>query len=321
MADLIDIFGDDEDEELEPGPLRDEVVRAAESAFPANDLINDLIHWLENEKTEPPRAPGLHCSSLWKTCARWRLLEKIYEDKIVPEKLTAGSRMTFDEGHALHDLIQNVYLGPFGRLYGDWNCLNCQEIVFRGTMPQACPKCDVPWRNDKDGSQNIIYAELFVRHDTLGYCGHCDGILLGRDPSVQRVFEFKTISKSGYARLRRPKHAHVIQVHAYMAALGLTEAIVLYWDKASQCDWTRDTDGSWITGPPHLKAFHVKFDNKLWDEIVVRVNHWNEADKMVKTLPVVTTAEVMKFERICTNSTCDLAVECPVSSYCFKLPK
>jgi len=283
----------------------------------AAELREDLLHWLVHGKTEPPRAPGLHCSSLWKTCPRIPLLEAKYAKYINVEIDSAGQRMTYDEGHALHDLIQNSYMGPFGRLWGKWKCLSCQEIAHEGTMPQACPKCDVPWRNEADGIQNIVYSELFVVDDILKYCGHCDGILLTRAGN-KVVFEFKTISPSQYKGLKQPKHEHIVQCHAYMNALGLKRSIVLYWDKGSQADWKKLADG-WSCKNPHIKLFEVKFNETLWADVSKRIQDYHRADKRAKELPVVEEAHINEFARICTHRQCDMANDCHVSDLCFTI--
>jgi rubrerythrin len=298
-----------------------------ESENPARDLVKDLIYWLENDKTEPERKPGLHCSSLWKTCARRRILEAIHAGSLEKEQLTAGQRMTFDEGHALHDLIQNNYLGQWGRLWGDWICLSCSPgkdgepgIVHQGTCPAKCPICGTPARYT-DGTENIKYSEIFVEDTTLCYCGHCDGIILGRDMKTKRVFEFKTISKSQFKGLKEPKYAHVVQSHAYMNTFGLTEAFVLYWDKGSQCDWTKAPDGSWLSANPHLKCYLVQFDQALWDTMAQRIKDYHSADAFVETSPTVTDNDAMNRPRICSHVKCDLALDCPVRKPCFALPK
>jgi len=313
MASLFDIF----DESTKADEI---ATRIAESLNPAKDLVDDLVYWLENDKTEPPRAPGLHCSSLWKTCARTPLLESMHAASIQIRELKAGSRMTFDMGHALHNLIQNIYLGPFGRLYGEWKCLRCQKIVHKGTMPEHCPECNLEWRGS-DGNQNIVYSELFVKDEELDFCGHCDGVLMSRDGLKKRVFEFKSKSKAQFARLRVPESSHIIQVHAYMKGLGLEEALILYWDKGSQCDWSRDSDGNWLAGDPHLKSFLVTWNEDLWGAIEQRIKAYHKATSLIKSLPVVTNETVMKFPRVCTLASCDLATDCPVSQQCFALPK
>lgn len=284
----------------------------------AQELREDLLHWLVHGKTEPPRKPGLHCSSLWTTCPRVPLLEKKYAKFLMIEQDSAGQRLTYDVGHALHDMVQNAYMGPFGRLWGNWKCLRCQEVTHQGLMPEACPKCAVPRRDAVDGFQNILYAEMFVSDENLMYCGHCDGIVLSRAGN-KFVFEFKTISKAQYEKLRAPKHEHVIQCHAYMNALGLRQAVVLYLDKASQADWKKMPDGTWISPNPHVKVFLVNFDQKLWESMSRRIREYHQADAVAKKLPVVEIEDINKFARVCTHKTCDLAAECRVREYCYAI--
>lgn len=319
-----DLFDIDEEEESDLSPKLGSKTILASPSLPvvdgdvAAEFREDLLHWLVHGKTEPPRAPGLHCSSLWKTCPRVPLLEKRFAQHIEVKEKTAGQRMTFDVGHALHDLIQNVYLGPFGRLWGRWKCLSCQKIVHEGVLPSECPECGIPWRNDEDGTQNIVYAEMFVVDDTLNYCGHCDGILLTR-AGRKLLFEFKTISKSQYKGLRQPKHEHVIQCHAYMHTLGIKEAIVLYWDKGSQCDWVKLPDGRWQSSNPHLKVFLVRWDQGIWDDMSRRIRDYRRAEQRSQELPVVEVENVNEFPRVCNHKGCDLAGECVVRDFCFAI--
>jgi hypothetical protein len=305
-------------------PKQDQAVTKVAEPLPVTDgdiakeFREDFLDWLVNGKTEPPRAPGLHCSSLWKTCPRLPLLEAKYAEYIKVEPESAGQRMTYDVGHALHDLIQNSYMGPFGRMWGKWKCLSCQKITHEGTMPQACPECDAAWRNEEDGIQNIVYAELFVADDVLKYCGHCDGILLTR-AKKKVVFEFKTISKSQYGGLKQPKHEHVVQVHAYMNALGLKEAIILYLDKGSQADWRKMSDGRWSCKNPHLKVFLVKFDDDLWASMSKRITDYHRAEKRAKALPTVEIENINEFARVCSHKGCDMAGECHLRDLCFAI--
>jgi len=312
--DLLDVFGEDEDYTTEDAPTKPE---EPEKNI-AHEFRADLLDWLVAGKIDPPRAGGLHCSSLWKTCARVPLLEAKYAAYIRIEPNSAGQQMTYDVGHALHDLIQNKYVGPFGRLWGEWKCLPCREITHKGLMPKACPKCEAPWRDDADGIQNIVYSEMFVKDDTLDYCGHCDGILLSRR-GKKAVFEFKTISKSQYGGLRAPKPEHVIQVHAYMASLGLDEAVILYWDKGSQADWRKLSDGTWSCTNPHLKVFGVQFDSTIWGGVSVRIRDYHKAEDMVKRLPTIEIEHINQFTKICSHKKCDLACDCHVRDLCFAI--
>lgn len=288
----------------------------------AREFKEDFLDWLVNGKEEPPRAPGLHCSSLWKTCPRIPLLETKYRDYLKVETKTAGQQLTFDVGHALHDMWQNKYIGPFARLWGRWVCLACSpgedgrpKVVHEGTLPECCPSCSTPWQY-VDGTQNLVYAETFVADDDLKYCGHCDGILISRG-GKKVVFEFKTISKSQFDGLKSPKFEHVIQVHAYMHALGIKQALVLYMDKGSQADWKKKPDGTWSCTNPHLKPFNVEFDQALWATMSARIRDYHKAAEMAKTLPVIERSHIDEFRRVCTSRSCDMAGDCSVRDLCF----
>jgi len=318
-VDLSDIFGDDPDETSPDTPN----IQLLDGNF-ADDLREDFLNWLVNGKgEEPPRAPGLHCSSLWRTCPRVPLLEKKYAEYLRVEKETPGQRLTYDVGHALHAMMQNGYLGEFGRLYGNWVCLSCSPgednepvIVHEGTLPRKCPKCSAPWRYT-DGTNNLIYAEMFVEDNVLKYCGHCDGIMLSRE-GHKFVFEFKTISPSQYKGLKQPKYEHIVQCHAYMNALGLDHAVVFYLDKGSQADWRKLADG-WISPNPHIKVFLVKFDHELWGSMRERIEEYHKADEIAKKLPVVEIDDINKFARVCTHKGCDMAGDCSARDMCFAI--
>lgn len=317
MSSILDIFdslNNDED-------LKVKTTKLADSSNPAQDFIDDLVYWLENKRKDLPRSPGLHCSSLWQVCPRVPLLTAQHKTAIVKEPLKAGSIMTFDEGHAIHDIVQNLYLGPSGRLLGDWKCIPCNKIVVTNDYwSETCPNCGKYWRNLDDGSLNIIYIEPTVENKQLCYSGHCDGIITDRSLNKKRVFEFKSISKYGYDSLKKPKHEHVVQVHGYMKALNIFESIIMYWDKASQCDWAKTANG-WLAGPPRLKAYYVEFDGDLWNTIESRIIAYNAAETRVRGLPVVTDDDVMKYSRVCAHDGCDMAQACSVKKFCFALPR
>lgn len=332
IGDLIASFKDDD-----PAPRISD----------AEEWFKHFTDWLTNdyERTvHHDRKPGLHASGLWATCARRNILMAVYGTPANPN--TAGNYFTFDVGHALHYWWQERYLGPKGELFGDWMCVACpcpkcgpliaklgdisledkRQIwrdcgkcrstgrkVTRGTMPMDC-SCGVPWQ---DG---IRYLELPVVNKELDYVGHTDGVLL-HEPK-NRVFEFKTISPSEYEKLAKgPKHAHVVQAHAYMGPLGLEEALIVYENKGSQCKWKVNMSGQFVAGEPKVVPFVIRFDQDLWDGVVVRIHEHHRSMEFIedhhkqdKRLP---RASVEKFERICNDKKCEMAQRCPVSRECF----
>lgn len=299
------------------------------------------------------RDPGLHASALGGVCARRNLLINIFG--AVDRPHTSGNYFTFDVGHALHGWWQERYLGPKQELYGDWVCLACPcpecgpliaslgdisreekkkiyrecgkcrktgRKVTRGLMPMECG-CGVPWQ------LAVRYLELKVENEELDYVGHTDGVLVHKPK--RRIFEFKTMSPSEYDKLVKrahpyengPKPMHVIQAHAYMAPLGLEEALIIYQNKGSQCKWSITMDGQFQAGDPKLGRFVVQFDQRLWDSVTARIHEHHRSIKVInsfkekgKRLP---RAEVSQFARICETKKCDLAARCPVARECFTL--
>jgi hypothetical protein len=187
-------------------------------------------------------------------------------------------------------------------------------------MPLEC-ECGTPWQD------SVRYMELPVINDELDYVGHTDGILVHQPK--RRLFEFKTISVSEYERhfikaaVPAPKHDHVVQAHAYMEPLGLEEAIILYENKGSQCKWSVDRDGQFIAGDAKLVPFLVRFDQELWDGIVLRVHDHHRATGIVadfkereKQLP---RAKISELPRVCEDAKCEMAKRCALSRECFSI--
>jgi len=326
----------------------------APKANPAQEWFNGFQEWLANDYEKVvhhDRKPGLHASALGSVCARRNMLVEAFG--FVPSKHTAGNYFTFDVGHALHYWWQERYLGPKQELIGDWMCVACpcarcgpriaqlgdisleakREVwkscdacrhtgrkVIRGLMPMEC-SCGVPWQDA------IRYLELPVVDKDLDYCGHTDGVL-NHQPK-KRLFEFKTISPSEYERnfikvaVPEPKHDHVVQAHAYMAPLGLDEALIVYEHKGSQCKWKVDMFGQFVAGEPKVLPFLIQFDEELWAGIVMRIHDHHKSVEVINDyreqgvrLP---RASVSEFERVCSDNKCELAKRCPVSRECFVL--
>jgi hypothetical protein len=333
ISDLISQFAD---------PKTESETSEAETWF------SQFSGWLETryeKEVHAPRKPGLHASSLGQICARKRLLISAFGAHEVPH--TAGNYFTFDVGHAMHFWWQERYLGPKQELLGDWVCMGCpcpecgplmslagsraeRRAVYQscgtcrgtggkvthGLMPLEC-ECGKPWQ------EAVHYLELPVVNEELKYVGHTDGVL-DHKPN-RRVFEFKTISPSEYEKLEKngPKWDHIVQAHAYMAPLGLKEAIIVYENKGSQCKWKVNMFGQFEALTPKLKPYLIKFEDKIWDPVVVRIH---EDHRAVAELQVIhdegrapTRLEIAGFKRVCEDKKCNTAARCPVSRECFSL--
>ena len=182
-------------------------------------------------------------------------------------------------------------------------------------MPLEC-ECGKPWQ------ESVHYLELPVVNEELGYVGHTDGVL-DHQPK-RRVFEFKTVSPSEYEKHfikktdPQPLEDHVVQAHAYMAPLGLDEAIIVYENKGSQCRWKVNMFGQFEALEPKLKPFLIKFDNEIWDPIVDRIHVDHRAVAELQDIldadRTPSRTDIAKFSRVCEDRKCNLAARCPVSS-------
>jgi CRISPR/Cas system-associated exonuclease Cas4 (RecB family) len=103
----------------------------------------------------------------------------------------------------------------------------------------------------------LLKREVEVLDHARRIIGHADGILKlnGR----RYLLELKTINSRGFISLQAPKHAHVQQATAYMEVLGLTSAVILYFNKDNGA----------------LREFVVSFDEEL---------HAKEVAGRIKTL-------------------------------------
>jgi hypothetical protein len=78
----------------------------------------------------------------------------------------------------------------------------------------------------------LLQAEVPVHHEKLEIRGHTDGIV---EIFGQRgILEIKSIGSTYFYELEGPKYEHLIQVHAYMLALDLPRAVLLYECKDNQ---------------------------------------------------------------------------------------
>ncbi len=182
-------------------------------------------------------------------------------------------------------------------------------------MPLDC-SCGSDWRT------TISYKEMGIEDKELGFTGHADGILVDRLSDTKRVFEFKSISPSEYKDLKKPKHAHVIQSNAYMRGLGLKEALIIYQNKGSQCEWKFQENGDVIPGPVNIKVFLTRFDDKLWKSVEDTIKARNTALVEFQSLMnegKLTTEKVCSYKRVCATKSDEAAKYCPMRTKCFEL--
>lgn len=307
------------------------------SALTASTFLGELLGFIGGiERTpdpdEPPRTL-LRASGLNTVCGRREMIIGLNPTLGVAEKKLVGHQLTYDVGTATHSWWQNKYLGPWQRLWGHWFCSKCGAVTFTGLMPHKCPDCGkgrtywATWEDEDGNAQtgkvdNIIYVEKALIDEELGYTGHPDGVLV--DPAIggapQMLFELKTISPSGYEKLgNKPKTDHVIQMHAYMRLLKMREGLLVYTDKGKQADW-RNVGGRLTPSNPHIKVFHIEFDDDFWAKIETRIKDHYRAVEMLNDDDIeVTMLDVATFPRVCAKPSDFLAKDCGACLTCFSL--
>lgn len=120
---------------------------------------------LDNERESHVIHPSEICKS--DTCHR-----QIYYRIVGAEAKTDGIdtsfhlERVFEEGHDIHHKWQ-TWLWQMGKLYGYWECLNC-EAWWYARSPEQCLSCGAPpkW---------IRYREVPVKADDYLISGHADG--------------------------------------------------------------------------------------------------------------------------------------------------
>lgn len=108
--------------------------------------ISDLINsYISNSRSALPsfRKEGIHPSEIGETpfCVRkqiFKLIDK--ENNLQANTYSSRTYKIFDIGHALHDQWRQKYLGPSGKLFGQWRCSRCHSIS-EGFQPTRACKC------------------------------------------------------------------------------------------------------------------------------------------------------------------------------------
>jgi len=100
--------------------------------------------------------------------------------------------------------------------------------------------------SDEDRKVKIPYLRL---------SGELDDIVHHPETGAWWIVENKTINPYGFGQLAEAKPEHILQVHCYMGATQIDNAVVLYENKGDQ---------SW-------RLFYVPFDKQIWGGIVDRL--------------------------------------------------
>lgn len=196
--------------------------------------LGDRYESFLNNRTEPPREPGIHASEI-SVCLR-----KIVYSISTPrdnKRPSAFWRRKFELGHAVHSMVQ----AQFREMAG----IPAHRIRFVD---------EVKIHPDKQR----LAADFDIHSSTDGVFDLLDEWM---EPEYRSILEIKTKSKDEYKKLREPEPEHVEQAHVYMACLDVPYTWFFYWDKDTHM-YTHPTD-----------VFLITFDQQLWDNIEDRMMH------------------------------------------------
>ena len=165
-------------------------------------------------------------------------------------KRSPSLQMVFDTGTAIHGQLDYLF-ETHAREYG---YEFTPEVGFKPSYIEDST------RVESDSEPKYWVMNTII--DKLKVAGHADGVMVrvfeikGKLFSIRIVFEFKTISSSGFRKLgSKPQLPHRKQSHAYMRCLDIPFAVVFYINK--------DNSNS--------AALPMSFDKELWNPIEERL--------------------------------------------------
>lgn len=172
----------------------------------------------------------IHPSSA--TRCRLRLYKDVMGKERTAQSLPLGLRITFQIGHAVHDLLQTT-LHNAAKWDEEYHAVRLRED------PENPPKKLIghtDWLDAIDFDfEDEAYVELI---EALIDGGHTDGVAIlnvfvdGREVRVKVVLEIKTMSEKQFVKLSKPKDDHRVQAHGlYATACDAPFICYLYVDK------------------------------------------------------------------------------------------
>jgi len=203
-----------------------------------------------------------------------------------PESVGVQLLNIFDEGHYIHDKWQKR-LTAMGKLWGNWECQQCRNIVRDSLPPTVC------------GSRNgcnpkfLIYREVPLRAREYLIAGHADGAV----PHLNALIEIKSVG-AGTVRIEAPEiyaknsngtfidfqnlwkdikgpfPSHMRQGQLY---LRLCESMGLPFDKIIFIYEAKFNQG--------VKEFVVKYDPNYCDDVITKCYFIAGALKNTMSLP------------------------------------
>lgn len=263
-------------------------------------------------RNKPYMCPGdfFRASGLGYVCPREEVLASRYEF-VRQEHISPSLQITFDIGHAFHDLYRDSYFGPMGIWLGAWECLHCgwstdddgtSEPPVQGKysgrlakMPAECGGCGAPFFVVDHASRTYgTFKEWYVQDEEFFINGHPDGWVAHNG---RMLTDLKSKSAKSFPTLRSVEPAHVPQVLGYQRMCSDTNGAVWYMNKSP-----------WGDASMFLRDFAVPYNEEAFRRLVAEPMEELQNGLSGGVLP----------DRICPAATCSRAKECQLNDVCWQ---
>jgi hypothetical protein len=221
------------------------------------------------------------------------------------ESFDYKSYRSMDAGTAIHEMEQQKYFGPSGKVLGFWKCSNCKTVVEEiSHMPESPCQNEVSVRSKtKDFASEIIrpcakfgtwlYEEARGIDTEFDVSWKVD--LIVEVPEGRIIVDDKTMNSERWGALEEPQPKDATQLQIYLWLLGAEHGILRYINAG---DHQKD--------PKH---FYLARDTK--------VERW--VKNYIKTVrELVASNRWEDIGGVCDKPTQVRAKRCPFSFLCFK---
>lgn len=200
----------------------------------------DTTGWI---LVEPRNAKDIHASQIHKCVKKLWYDCSGYTDK-AEQNVSAQGRMIFDQGHAIHDMLQR---------YGESGAY-CEKNFYQAEVP-IVP--DEEEAKSKGVHILPVAKEYRIRSfvDAINWRVILPDVPEVGDVAIRILHEYKTIGRTGYSALQRPKPEHVMQAMVYCACFCIPVVTFVYFDK-DRCQ---------------IADFNIPFDPYVWGVVSTKI--------------------------------------------------
>lgn len=228
---------------------------------------------------EPRIKHDIHASQIHKCVKKlWYDCSGYTEE--AEQNVNPQGRMIFDQGHAIHEMLQR---------YGESGAY-CEKNFYQAEVP-IVP--DEEEAKSKGFHFLPIAKEYKIRSfvDAINWQYVIPNVPDLGDVSIRVIHEYKTIGRTGFTSLQRPKPEHIMQGMVYCACFCVPVITYVYFDK-DRCQ---------------VADFSVPFDPYVWNTV---------SNKIKTVLGYVETKEMPPWEITAAVQNPTECLDCEYYNFC-----